>query len=279
MAGIQYRKGDIFDSQAQVLVNTVNCEGFMGKGLALAFKQRYPEMFSLYQRECKTGRLRVGRPTLYKNSTPWILNFPTKNRWRANSKLEYLEEGLAYFVENYEKVGVTSIAFPKLGTHNGKLLWAEVGPLMAKYLDDLDIDIYIYIGEDDNEYHKDTDSIKAAWRRFSEIALAVDLLQQEVLLSLREAKKVAEKRQQREFTSQRDVDAIAALANISVKRIKEYILRQQYTKAELPTIESNHRQCSRKKKTVTSNGQKRKKTSSETELSVASLFSQHEYVS
>jgi hypothetical protein len=75
----------IFDSKAQVIVNTVNCKGVMGKGLALAFKQRYPAMFAVYQQECKTGKLRIGKPTLYKQSTPWILNFP-RDTQRDNLK-------------------------------------------------------------------------------------------------------------------------------------------------------------------------------------------------
>jgi O-acetyl-ADP-ribose deacetylase (regulator of RNase III) len=147
MADIKYQKDDIFESKAQVIVNTVNCQGVMGKGLALAFKQRYPAMFPVYQQECKTGRLRIGRPSLYKESTPWILNFPTKDTWKANSKIEYLEKGLEYFVTNYKKAGITSIAFPKLGAQNGKLSWDDVGPLMAKYLSSLEIDVYIYIAE------------------------------------------------------------------------------------------------------------------------------------
>jgi O-acetyl-ADP-ribose deacetylase (regulator of RNase III) len=124
----------------------------MGKGLALAFKQRYPDMFKVYQQECKTGKLGIGRPTLYQESIPWILNFPTKYHWRLPSKLEYLEKGLEFLLANYKKAGIKSIAFPKLGTQNGKLSWDDVGPLMAKYLSQLDIDVYIYIAEGDAEY-------------------------------------------------------------------------------------------------------------------------------
>lgn len=152
MALIHYQRGNIFDSKAHVIVNTVNCDGYMGKGLALAFKQRYPAMFSVYQQECKTDKLRIGRPTLYQESIPWILNFPTKYHWRLPSKLEYLEKGLEFLLANYKKAGIKSIAFPKLGTQNGKLSWDEVGPLMAKYLSQLDIDVYIYIAEGDAEY-------------------------------------------------------------------------------------------------------------------------------
>src|ERR671924_200654 len=111
MATLSYRTGDIFDSKAQVLVNPVNCKGRMGKGLALAFKQRYPDMFAAYQQDCRDGKLRIGRPTLYKTSTPWILNFPTKDHWRDDSRMEYLEEGLQYFVAHYKQLGIKSIAF------------------------------------------------------------------------------------------------------------------------------------------------------------------------
>ena len=155
MTHIHYVKGDIFESKAQVVVNTVNCKGVMGKGLALAFKQKYPDMFVDYQRDCKTGKLHIGRPTLYQHSNPWILNFPTKDHWRHPSKLEYIEQGLEFLVDNYKNAKITSIAFPKLGAQNGKLSWDEVGPLMARYLSQLDIDVYIYIGDGDKEYQYD----------------------------------------------------------------------------------------------------------------------------
>ncbi len=115
MARICYLTGDIFDANSQVIVNPVNCKGVMGKGLALAFKQKYPDMFTIYQHECQTGELQIGKSTLYKASTPWILNFPTKDHCRSPSKLVYLEKGLEYFLKNYKEAGITSIAFPKLG--------------------------------------------------------------------------------------------------------------------------------------------------------------------
>src|SRR5437660_10363023 len=121
MTNIQYQKGDIFESNAQVIVNTVNCQGVMGKGLALAFKQKYPAMFNVYQQECRTGKLRIGKPTLYQKSTPWILNFPTKDSWHANSKMEYIEKGLEFLAAYYKNAGIKGIAFPKLDPLNGKL--------------------------------------------------------------------------------------------------------------------------------------------------------------
>jgi O-acetyl-ADP-ribose deacetylase (regulator of RNase III) len=241
MVHIHYQIGDIFDAQTHVIVNTVNCRGVMGKGLALAFKQKYPAMFPVYQQECKTGKLRIGRPSLYKQSTPWILNFPTKDHWKPPSKIEYLEKGLEYFVANYKKAGIKSIAFPKLGAQNGKLSWDEVGPLMAKYLSHLDIDVYIYIAEGDQEYQYDpqreNDIREKIWKQFSELALSQDRLVQEVQLSPREAKKVARKRESMEIASLADIESIG-LAKISLKRIKNYICCQEFTKVEFEGMSS-----------------------------------------
>jgi O-acetyl-ADP-ribose deacetylase (regulator of RNase III) len=281
MGGIQYQKGNIFESSAQVIVNTVNCEGFMGKGLALAFKQRYPEMFSVYQQQCKSGELRIGRPRLYRESNPWILNFPTKNKWRANSKIEYLEKGLKYFVANYKEAGIKSIAFPKLGTQNGKLSWDEVGPLMAKYLSKLDIDVYIYIAEGDKEYLAEDNAAEvAAWKYFNELALSPEWLQQEVHLSPREAKKVAERRATTEFTSVSDIEAINGLAKVSLQRIKTFLHHQQYSANELPGITCEKRPAQRKKKSrAQSAPPKRKRVAPQAEYAnAAPLFSTFEVI-
>ena len=90
---IKYDKGDIFKSKAQTIVNPVNCEGYMGKGLALAFKERYPDMFVLYQKECRTGKLRIGKPTLYSHSTP-DTQFPHKEPLARPLKIRVHRRGL-----------------------------------------------------------------------------------------------------------------------------------------------------------------------------------------
>ncbi len=197
-------------------------------------------MFAVYQQECKSGKLRIGRPTLYCRSTPWILNFPTKDNWRFPSKLEYLEKGLQFLASNYKKAGIKSIAFPKLGAQNGKLSWGEIGPLMAKYLSQLDSDVYIYISDGDREYQydplEDSRINERIWNQFSELALSIDRLSQEVGLSRREATKVAKSREAIEFKSQADIDSIEKLAKTSAKKIQDYIHRQKLTVFELPGL-------------------------------------------
>lgn len=143
---ITYLEGDIFNSPAQVIVNTVNTVGVMGKGIALSFKNKYPEMFQAYKRVCEKKLLKTGKLMLYYAPDHWILLFPTKEHWRRPSKLEYIESGLVKFVESYAEKNITSIAFPRLGCGNGELNWEDVRPLMEKYLNPLPIDIYIYTG-------------------------------------------------------------------------------------------------------------------------------------
>lgn len=136
----------IFESSAQTLVNTINCVGVMGKGLALEFKNRYPAMFDKYKSFCDKGVFKPGVLWIYKaEDGKWILNFPTKIDWRNPSEMSYIEEGLKKFVEIWESKGITSIAFPLLGCTNGGLNADEVIPLMEKYLNQCDgLDVTIY---------------------------------------------------------------------------------------------------------------------------------------
>lgn len=137
--------GNIFESHAQTLVNTVNCVGVMGKGIALDFKNKYPEMFKEYAQLCAQNRVKPGVPYHYTDLLGTsVINFPTKDHWRSPSKLSYIKNGLEWFRDNYQQLGITSIAFPPLGCGNGGLPWNIVGPLMYKMLSDLPIDIEIY---------------------------------------------------------------------------------------------------------------------------------------
>jgi O-acetyl-ADP-ribose deacetylase (regulator of RNase III) len=141
----QAKLGDLFASGAQTLVNTVNCVGVMGKGVALEFKRRFPGLFEDYAARCQTGSVRPGEPYLYEDLFETrILNFPTKDHWRSPSRFSDIERGLDRFVEQYQTWGITSIAFPPLGCGNGGLSWADVGPLMYRKLHSLPIDIQVF---------------------------------------------------------------------------------------------------------------------------------------
>ena len=143
---VNIKKDNIFNSKCQTIVNTVNCVGVMGKGIALVYKLRYPKMFDLYREHCKSKLIGIGKLWLYKGeeNAPWVLNFPTKYHWKYPSKIEYIEKGLQKFVDTYQEKGITSIAFPMLGTHNGGLDKEEVLSIMKHYLSQCDIPIEIY---------------------------------------------------------------------------------------------------------------------------------------
>lgn len=138
--------GDMFKSGSQTLVNTVNCVGVMGKGIAEEFKKRYPEMFLSYKKDCELGRIVPGKLSFYGNlfNKNFIINFPTKNHWKSPTLLKDIEDGLNYFLAHYKAWGITSVAFPPLGCGNGGLTWSVVGPLMYGKLKDLDIPVKIY---------------------------------------------------------------------------------------------------------------------------------------
>lgn len=141
---ITYVGSSLFDSPAQVLVNTVNTEGVMGKGIALQFKKIFPEMFAEYQKLCEQGKIDIGKLWIYKSPNKWVLNFPTKRFWRQPSRIEYIEIGLRKFVAEFGDLKIHSIAFPALGCGNGELEWAEVKVLMESHLKVIPADVFIH---------------------------------------------------------------------------------------------------------------------------------------
>ena len=142
---IQYIQGNLFTSNAKVLVNTVNTVGVMGKGIAADFKKIYPKMFEEYKALCENGKLNIGELFLYKTSNKWVLNFPTKKHWKSPSTVEYIEKGLQKLIEQATKLQLTDIAMPKLGCGNGGLDWEkQVKPIVEKYLKKSPINVSIY---------------------------------------------------------------------------------------------------------------------------------------
>lgn len=138
---VTIKKGNIFTTKAKIVVNTVNCVGVMGAGIAFEFKLRNPKMFEEYQKLCKNKKIQIGKLWLYEN----ILNFPTKYDWKFPSKEEYLTKGLQEFIDTHHKLKIDSIAFPLLGADKGGILPERSLNIMREYLDscqDVDIEIW-----------------------------------------------------------------------------------------------------------------------------------------
>jgi O-acetyl-ADP-ribose deacetylase (regulator of RNase III) len=136
--------GNIFTSKCQTIVNTINCVGVMGAGIALECRLRYPEMYENYIKLCNENKIDIGLLWIFKSSDRWILNFPTKKDWKYPSKKEYLHAGLNKFINTYHERGITSIAFPLLGADKGGIPQEESLNIMTSYLNKANIEIEIY---------------------------------------------------------------------------------------------------------------------------------------
>ena len=137
--------GNLFDSNAGTLVNTVNCVGVMGKGIAEEFKKRFPDYYEDYRARCHAGQMKLGEPYLYKDLLgASIISFPTKEHWRSPARLEDIVNGLDYFAEHYKEWGVIDVAFPPLGCGNGGLDWAIVGPIIYQKLRSLELKVHLF---------------------------------------------------------------------------------------------------------------------------------------
>jgi uncharacterized protein YwgA len=129
----------------------------MGKGVALEFRKRFPDMYDDYVRRCGHHQVRLGQPYLYRRLfTPWILNFPTKDHWRSVSKLGDIVQGLEYLESKYRDWGITSLAVPPLGCGQGQLEWSVVGPTLYRHLMRLDIAVELYAPYGTAEYELET---------------------------------------------------------------------------------------------------------------------------
>ena len=136
---IHITHGDLLrQDDVDAIVNTVNCAGVMGKGIALQFKHKFPDNFKAYQAACKSGEVRIGRMFVHDNGAlarpHYIINFPTKDHWRGNSRIEFIQSGLMDLVAQLERLHIKSIAVPPLGCGNGGLEWDEVRPLIEHAL-------------------------------------------------------------------------------------------------------------------------------------------------
>jgi O-acetyl-ADP-ribose deacetylase (regulator of RNase III) len=143
---IEFRKGDLFTSGADALVNTVNCEGVMGGGIALSFKKKYPEYYNDYKNICDQKREEIGFVRLYPEVglVEGIINFPTKDKVQDPSLIGYIELGLNSLRYMLSYWNIRSVAIPALGCGLGGLDWRDVKPLIEKELWDLDTSIMVY---------------------------------------------------------------------------------------------------------------------------------------
>ena len=140
-------QSDILRSPHQTLTIPVNIRGVMGKGLALTTKQQFPAVYSHYRDLCQRKMLHLGQPAIYQHveSGKWFVLFPTKGHWRSKSRLEDIERGLRWLSEHFAAEGIESLAVPALGCGLGGLDWGDVGPVIARYLDQLQIPATIYL--------------------------------------------------------------------------------------------------------------------------------------
>lgn len=164
MSKIEFQKGNLLESKAEALVNTVNTVGVMGKGIALLFKRAYPENYTKYKTACRKHEVKIGQmfnvrvgvntyPDLFGQETDsdeskypqWIINFPTKQHWRGSSKLQWIEDGLEDLKKVIEKNKIRTVALPQLGCGNGGLNWRDVEPSIHKAFADLkEVRIIVY---------------------------------------------------------------------------------------------------------------------------------------
>ncbi|MCK4820494.1 macro domain-containing protein, partial [bacterium] len=142
---IKFTSGDMFETSADIRINTVNCAGVMGAGVALAFKNKYPDMFKDYQKDCKNDKVQPGKMHIWKNLTgDWIINFPTKTHWRKSSNYEDIESGLIALHKYLIDKGPVRVTLPALGCGHGGLDWNRVKGMIEKYLGDLEANIDVF---------------------------------------------------------------------------------------------------------------------------------------
>ena len=146
---VTIKRGDLLKENVEAIVNTVNCVGIMGKGIALQFKQRWPQNFRAYETACTRQEVRPGKMFIHDmgewESPRFIINFPTKNHWRGDSKINYIKEGLRDLILQVERLGIKSLALPPLGCGNGGLDWNIVKDLVLdafKSHPDIKVDLF-----------------------------------------------------------------------------------------------------------------------------------------
>lgn len=172
---LKFKVGNILESESSAIVNTVNCEGKMGKGLAFQFKKKYPEMEKSYVEVCKTGELRPGKLHIFFEQNKYIINFPTKNKWREKTKVEYISDGLKALKKLLIDKEITSVAIPPLGCGNGGLNWNQVKPIIIKELDTISSNIDIEVYEPSDNISSILEEPKADYKTLFLLKLSLEI--------------------------------------------------------------------------------------------------------
>lgn len=181
---IEFKTGNLFESDTDAIVNTVNCVGVMGKGVALEFKRRWPENYKQYRKLCDAKALRPGNIYIFdqgnllaEEKPRYLINFPTKDHWRAKSKIEYIEDGLETLREELLKGSIRSISMPPLGCGNGGLEWSEVKSLIVERLNGLETRVVVYepFMERDAPEHTKSDTTPLTFQRASLLKVLGDI--------------------------------------------------------------------------------------------------------
>lgn len=193
---IHFVTGNILDSNADALVNTVNTVGVMGKGIALQFKKQFPYNYKVYKEACKNKSLTIGQLLITEeesllNGKKIIINFPTKTHWRYPSEYEYIHKGLVALVDAIKKYNISSIAIPPLGSGNGGLDWQRVKKAIITTLEPLNCEVYLYEPNDAIKEVLDKEKTKLTPARAMMLSVLYDLVRNGELVSEFAAEKVA----------------------------------------------------------------------------------------
>jgi len=213
------KEGNIFTTKAQTIVNTINCVGVMGAGIAYEFRLRHKAMFERYVELCEAGEISIGKLWIYKDKERKILNFPTKDDWRYPSKEIYLHKGLQKFVDTYKQRGIESIAFPLLGAQKGGLSSEKSLEIMYHYLDKCDIDVEIW--------HFDPMAKDDLFEKFVAILQEFDLeyLKKETAVRLATLEKISQAVKLEHINSMSALLQVKGVGEKSIEKLFEYVMQ------------------------------------------------------
>lgn len=142
---LKYVTGNMFDVDVDIRINTINCVGAMGKGVALQFKRMYPKLYSDYRVECRRGRITTGKMYIWRGANNvHVVNFPTKDDWHKKSEYSFIEGGLVALRNYLRTLGQVSVAMPPIGCGNGGLSWDRIKRMINKHLSGLEATIYVF---------------------------------------------------------------------------------------------------------------------------------------